>query len=90
MNKRNLVNCVAKSTGFTQSDVAFIINETISVIERALENDEPVSIYGFGTFKTKVRAEKVAMDIPKRKQIVVPERKVIVFERGEHLKKVCR
>lgn len=55
MNKTDIIEKVAESTGHTKKDAAKIVNATFAEIQDALAKGEPrVSISGFGSFTANI------------------------------------
>ena len=84
MNKSGLVAEVAKRTDQNRSDVAAIVDETMSVIRDTVAKGERVALVGFGTFEKRRRNKRVARN-PRKPDvsIVVPARDVPSFSPGQ-------
>ncbi|MGN1095416.1 MAG: HU family DNA-binding protein, partial [Eubacteriales bacterium] len=59
MNKTELVEKVAKTTGVKKKDVDVVVAAVVASIEQALVSGEKVQISGLGSFDVKRRAERV-------------------------------
>ena len=57
MNKKKIINKIAKETNFTKKDTENFLNTFIDVITDSLNNDEKISIQNFLTFEVKDVAE---------------------------------
>lgn len=74
MNRRHLVDVVAKETGFSKKDSAQALNTILNAVSSALSRKERVTLVGFGTFYTVSRQPRKArnprtgaiINIPKR------------------------
>ena len=80
MTKKELIETVASQTGTGITETARTIEAFISAIKTNVAVGKPIYIRGFGTFKTKLKAERKARDIKNNKEIVIPERKVPTFK----------
>lgn len=80
MTKADLVNQVAKQTGYDKTTILNILESTLENIKKNVAAGENVYVRGFGSFITKVRAEKVARNITKKESLVVPEHKIAAFK----------
>lgn len=80
MTKADLVNQIAKETGYDKATILNIVECTMTDIKKNVAAGENVYLRGFGSFITKVRAEKVARNITKNTSIVVPEHKIPAFK----------
>lgn len=59
MNKKELIQAVAATTGLTQKEVSTVVEALIGTIATSVANSEPVAISGLGTFTG-------AWDVPAR------------------------
>lgn len=80
MTKADLVNQISRQLGVERAVVQMTIEACMEKISSSLENGESVYLRGFGSFVVKERAEKVARDISKSKQIVIPAHKTPAFK----------
>ncbi len=80
MTKADLVNEVALQTGVDKTTIQAILDAAMSNVKKAVANDDPVFLRGFGTFNNKMRAEKLARNISKNTSILVPAHKVVSFK----------
>ncbi len=87
MTKADLVDEIADRTGLTKKDVAETVDEFLNAVGRALVAGRHIEIRGFGTFKVRVRKERMARN-PKNpdQPVFVPERRVPVFKVSRQLK----
>ena len=76
MTKAELVNQIAMETGYDKATILNIVECAMADIKKNVAAGENVYLRGFGSFITKVRAEKVARNITKNTSIVVPEHKI--------------
>ena len=58
MNKAELINAVAASTGFSKKDAETVVSATLDAITAALQEGEKVQLVGFGSFEVKKRASQ--------------------------------
>ena len=86
MNKKDLVDAVAKKTGAKKKDVKKIIDTTIEVISDALAKGEKVQLVGFGSFEVRKAAARRGVNPQTKEPINIPERKVPKFRPGKALK----
>lgn len=88
MNKRELVDEVAKDTELTKKEVATIIDAITEVVEKTVAKGERVSLVGFGTFSSVDKAERNGRN-PKTGQLIkIKAKKVPKFHAGKGLKNV--
>ena len=94
MNKKELAVKLAQNTGLTQVKAMEVLNALFDphpgggIIGQELEAGGKVSIPGFGTFVTKVRAARVGINPSTQKKMEIPERTFPAFRPGKTLKKL--
>lgn len=87
MNKSELISKVSKKTNKTVDDVALVVNTALDTITDELKAGEKVALVNFGTFETKVAAERVGRN-PRNPQekIMIPSKKRATFKASKTLK----
>lgn len=91
MNKKELIDAVAKDCGCKKSEAKAMAESLINNIVKSLKKKERVVIVGFGVFDVKHRKARVARNPQKPDQTVqVPARDVPVFRAGKNLKEAVR
>ena len=86
MKKQELVAAIAKKSGLSKPDAAKALKATTETITEALAMGETISLVGFGTFKTKKRAERTAKNPRTGEAIKVAAATVASFKVGKALK----
>ncbi|RKZ24844.1 integration host factor subunit alpha [bacterium] len=87
MNKRDMIDLVAKEAGITKKQADRAITALLDGIKKALKKGDRVTFVGFGTFLTRKRAARKARNPRTREMIKVPAKVVPVFRPGSDLKK---
>lgn len=91
MNKKELVEQLAKRTGFTKKDARVALDSLVDVITNAVARNEEVTITGFGKFAPRPRRSSRRINPQTRARITVPSKVVPGFKPGKHLReKVMR
>jgi nucleoid DNA-binding protein len=85
MNKRDLINKVSEVLG-SKKDAQAAVDCTIKSIAGALSNNDPVTLVGFGTFKTAIRKARKGRNPQTGKEINIVEKNVPKFVPGKALK----
>ena len=80
MTKADIVNEIAKSTGFDKSQVLETLELFMEIVKDSLSNDKNVYLRGFGSFIVKTRSQKTARNISKSTTIIIPEHKIPAFK----------
>jgi len=92
MNKTHLVTDVARRAGMTaelaRQAVEALFGGTTApgIIVEALERGERVQLAGFGTFESRLRAERVARNPQTKQPIVIPAGMAAAFRPGTALR----
>ena len=90
MTKADLVTEIASQTGYDKKTILRILDKGMANIKKAVGADEDVSLRGFGTFSTKMRAQKTARNILRNTTVVVPAHKAIVFKPSPEFKLIVK
>lgn len=85
MNKTQLIDAVAESTGKSKADVAAIIGATLDTVQKAVAAGDTVQIIGFGTWERRFRKAGEART-PQGGTVQLPDRHVPGFRAGERFK----
>lgn len=86
MNKSELVNAVAASTGLTKTESANAVDAVVDAITEAIKRGESVTLVGFGTFDVKERAARTGRNPKTGEAVEIPERRTPSFKPGKGLK----
>ena len=86
MNKKELIESIASSTGESKRTVNDVLDATLDTIEGAVKKGERVSIPGFGTFERRNRSARTARNPRTGEEIKVAATKVPAFKPGATFK----
>ena len=86
MNKAELINAVAASTGYSKKDTEAAVTAALETITAALKEGEKVQLVGFGSFEVKKRAARIGRNPKTKESIEIPASVVPVFKAGKALK----
>lgn len=86
MKKMELVDAVADAADFSKADAARAVDAIISVITKALKNDETVTLTGFGTFAVRKRAARQGRNPQTGETLKIKASKNPGFKAGKALK----
>jgi len=88
VTKRELVISVADKLGFTQSDVAAVVQCLLDCITEALAQGKRLEIRNFGIFEIKRREARMGRNPRTGEQVPIPEKRVATFKPGKALKEI--
>ncbi len=86
MNKRELIDAVAATSGVRRKDAAAIVDAVVEVITGALVRREAVGIAGFGAFEARPVAARTARNPKTGAAVEVPAHHRPAFRAGGVLK----
>ena len=86
MNKTELIEAVAEAADLTKVDAAKAIDAIVETIVQAVANDDGVSLVGFGTFKSSVRAAREGKNPKTGEKLMIAETTVPKFSAGATFK----
>ncbi|OPX39992.1 MAG: DNA-binding protein [Desulfobacteraceae bacterium 4484_190.1] len=85
MNKEQLINEVAQVLS-TKKEARAAVDSVFSTIKQTLQNDEQVTIIGFGTFKVDHRKARKGRNPQTGEELMIEAKKVPKFTPGKALK----
>lgn len=89
-NKSELIDMVAKKTGFTKKDSGTALDAVIGSIQATLKKGKKVQLIGFGTFEVRKRAARKGRNPQTGKEISIAASKVPAFKPGKALKDIVK
>ncbi len=86
MNKGQLIEAVAAELGSTKSAAGKAIEAVIQSITRGIEEDEAVTISGFGTFTKRTRAPRNVVNPSTKLPMTIKASNTVSFRPSQALK----
>mgnify|MGYP003157466437 CR=1 FL=1 len=86
MNKTELIAAAAEKAGLSKKDTEAVITATLASITEALQNDDKVTLVGFGTFEVRERPERKGRNPQTGAEITIEASKLPAFKAGKALK----
>lgn len=86
MNKKELIDSIAGSTGENKRVVGDVLDATIDTITSQVKKGERVQLPGFGTFERRARSARTARNPRTGEEIKVKASKVPAFKPGASFK----
>ena len=84
--KAELVEAVAKKTGFTKKESANAVNAVFEALQDIIASGDKISLVGFGSFDTVERGERTGRNPQTGEPMTIPARTVPHFKAGKGLK----
>jgi DNA-binding protein HU-beta len=86
MNKQELIDAVAASTGESKAATGEAIDAVLETITQALASGDTVQLIGFGSFATGQRAARAGRNPSTGEAIQIPAAKTVKFTAGKGFK----
>ena len=86
MNKGELIENLASSTGESKSTVEKVLNGFLDTVESRVKKGEKVSLPGFGTFERRDRSARTGRNPQTGEEIKIKATKVPAFKPGATFK----
>ena len=86
MNKKQLVEAVAKEMDKSKAEAERSVNAVIESIKKGVKKDGVVQLIGFGSFKVKKRKARKGRNPQTGKPIRIKASKTVTFRPGKALK----
>ena len=90
MNKKELVEDMAKKSGLSRGSCEKALAAFQESVTTALQNDDSVTLVGFGTFRVLERAARQGRNPATGKELTIEARKVAKFVVGKTLKDIIK
>ncbi|GLH65178.1 MULTISPECIES: HU family DNA-binding protein [Bacillaceae] len=86
MNKTDLINAVAETSGLSKKDATKAVDAVFESITEALRKGDKVQLIGFGNFEVRERAARKGRNPQTGEEMEIPASKVPAFKPGKALK----
>jgi len=86
MNKNDIVDAVAESTGLSKADAGRAVDAFTGAVSNALKSGDSVALVGFGTFEVRSRSARTGRNPQTGGTIAIPASKAPAFKPGKALK----
>lgn len=88
MNKQELIDAIASSTGTSRSATGEVVDALIGTITTALVKGDSVQLIGFGSFGVGARAARNGRNPATGAEMKIPASKTVKFTAGKAFKDV--
>ena len=86
MNKSELIDAIAESSGLTKADAGRALDGFLGAVTSALSKGDSVALVGFGTYSVKERAERKGRNPQSGEEITIKAARIPSFKAGKSLK----
>ena len=88
MNKAELVESLAKTTGQTKAESERWLSAFINTVSKNMKKKDGVKLVGFGTFSSAKRKSRIGRNPQTGDKIKIPAKTIPVFRPGTALKEM--
>lgn len=85
MNKKQLIDSMAKKAGLSLADTGKALDAFVSAVTEALKSGDSVALIGFGTMSVKQKEAREGVNPATGQKIKIPAKKVVKFKAGSSL-----
>ncbi|RGN45017.1 MULTISPECIES: HU family DNA-binding protein [unclassified Bacteroides] len=86
MNNKEFISELSKRLGYTLKDTTQLLNSTVSVMTKQLQDGDTIAIQGFGTFEVKKKMERISVNPVTQQRMLVPPKLVLTYKPSNVLK----
>lgn len=86
MNNKEFIAEMARRMDLTTKDTSAMVQGLCAEIEACLEDEDAISLPGFGTFEVKKKLERVVVSPSTKQRMLVPPKMVIGFKASANVK----
>lgn len=86
MNKKELIEAIAKETGLSKKEAESSLKATINAIQMSVKKGKKVSLVGFGTFELRKSKARDGFNPATGQKIKIAARKKPAFKAGKSFK----
>ena len=90
MTKRELVIDVAERLGYTQNEVADVVQSALDAITESLAAGDRLEIRNFGVFEVKTRDARMGRNPRTGQEVPIDRKRVATFKPGKALKELVQ
>ncbi|MFN3918540.1 MAG: HU family DNA-binding protein [Flavobacteriales bacterium] len=85
MNKAELIDAIAASSGLSKADSKRALDSFVDVTAKALKKGDKIALVGFGSFAVSKRAARKGRNPQTGKEIKIAAKNVVRFKAGADL-----
>lgn len=86
MNNKDFTSELSKRLGCTMKETSEFVSFLISEMSEQLQNNNQISIQGFGSFEVKKKAERISVNPTNKQRMLVPPKLVLTYRPSNLLK----
>lgn len=80
VTRADLTDSVYREIGLSKTDSSALVDSLFKIIESSLISDGDVKLAGFGSFVTRLKAERIGRNPRTGEEVVIAPRRVVTFK----------
>lgn len=90
MNNKEFIAELAQRSGYSTKTTTQMSNALVDTMVSILENDETLTVVGFGSFEVKLKKERILVNPQSKQKMLVPPKLSLSFKPNTSLKDNAR
>lgn len=90
MNNKEFIAALAQRSGYSTKTTIQMSNALVDTMVSILENDETLTVVGFGSFEVKLKKERILVNPQTKQKMLVPPKLSLSFKPNTSLKDNAR
>lgn len=90
MNNKEFIAELAQRSGYSAKTTTQMSNALVDTMVSILENDETLTVVGFGSFEVKLKKERILVNPQSKQKMLVPPKLSLSFKPNTSLKDNAR
>ena len=86
MNNKELISELSRRLGYTAKETTSLLEGTVSAIAGQLQENNILSIQGFGSFEVRKKSERISVNPVTKQRMLVPPKLVLIYKPSVILK----
>ena len=86
MNNKEFINELSKQTNQSVGATTKLVNDTIRILEEHFQQNDIVTLSGFGSFEVKKKMERISVNPTTGKRYLIPPKLALSFKQSNVLK----
>lgn len=86
MNNKDFTSELSQRLGCTMKETSELVSFLINEMSEQLQNNNQISIQGFGSFEVKKKAERISVNPTNKQRMLVPPKLVLAYKPSNLLK----
>jgi DNA-binding protein HU-beta len=86
LNNKEFISELSQKSGYSTLKASELLDSVFNMIIQHLQNEETITIQGFGSFEIRKRAERISINPATKKRMFVPPKLIVTYKPSTSLK----